>query len=541
MFYVRGASPVVRFQSQGEQGMESPREDGNEGAPTSWRVVVFCLLLLAIVASLCNFVRLSEGSLFGDEAAFAFTTDRMRQTGDWIVPYIGDEPHLNATPLYNWLTLTTGAEFAEGPFGYRIWSSVFGVGCVLLTFVLGTLLFRPAVGLLAALFLAFNRDFLFCHGVRFGGMDALLAFFITAATICYAWLHGKPGQKWLAWGLVGLFIGLAGMSKPPVFAGFFLGALGLHHLGTRRDPWHLRLAGPFLALGVCLVVAGPWYFLMWSRLGLPGLHQLFVHNSVERALDPAHRDYLCSYKAIMHASNGFKFVPLALGCGFACWLAGVRRPQWGLVLFLGGSYVLALSSAGKCGQYTFYAFPILAVILAGLFLESGSWLVNRFWSGARAVAFTATALGVCLVGADGLKTVFTLTQPGWVYPPLGVYRQFVPGIERGDCHFVLFDFARASKGQANFEDLYYCPHLQRADRVESVAELRLLLADHKPAIVVLPSNSSSASRAQIAELHPELWIEEGSLEAYRYPILAFQGALTHVSVPELIRLARANQ
>ena len=85
-------------------------------------------LALTLVAGICCFLRLSEGTLFGDEAAFACTTDRMQSTGNWIVPFLADKPHLNATPLYNWLTLAV-VPWSDGtPLSYRFWSAAFGVG-----------------------------------------------------------------------------------------------------------------------------------------------------------------------------------------------------------------------------------------------------------------------------------------------------------------------------------------------------------------------------------------------------------------------------
>ena len=48
-------------------------------------------------------------------AAFSATTDQMRDTGDLIVPRIGGTTHLNATPLYNWLTLAVRPAFDGGP------------------------------------------------------------------------------------------------------------------------------------------------------------------------------------------------------------------------------------------------------------------------------------------------------------------------------------------------------------------------------------------------------------------------------------------
>src|SRR5207253_6724210 len=44
------------------------------------RRIVIDALVLTILAGICCFFRLSEGTLLGDEAAFACTTDRMRAT-----------------------------------------------------------------------------------------------------------------------------------------------------------------------------------------------------------------------------------------------------------------------------------------------------------------------------------------------------------------------------------------------------------------------------------------------------------------------------
>jgi 4-amino-4-deoxy-L-arabinose transferase-like glycosyltransferase len=510
---------------------------GSGALPTPRCNWVGYLLVLMVVAVPCCFVRLSAGTLAGDEAAFAYTTDRMYDTGDWVVPYLGDVPHLNATPLYNWLTLATRDGFTEGPLGYRVWSALFGVGCVVLTFALGALLFRPAVGFLAGLFLVLNRDFIFSHGVRFGGMDALLTFFVTAATLSYAWLQGLSGRIWWAWGLVGLFIGLAWLSKPPVFGAFFLCGIGVHFLWTRRATWPACLAGPLLALAVALVVAAPWYVLLWFRLGNSSLHQLFIHNSVERALDGA-RDYFWVGKMIWRSSNSFHGVHLALVCAGACWFAGVRRAQWGLLLFLAGSYLLALSATGKWAQYPFYVFPLLAVFLAGLFLESGPWLVQRFWSGlgSQRIARVGILIVVILIGLDCLKALSILKGPEWVHPTVGIYRRLAADLEQGECHLVLFDFASPL-----YEDSYYAPHLQRAERVENIAGLKLLLADRKPAIVVLQPGTSAEVQSLLTELHPEVRIEDSPFGMYRYPVFAFQGALDRVPLAELTRLVRANQ
>ena len=506
---------------------------------------LFYALLLTILAGFCCFYRLSKGTLVGDEAAFACTTDRMRATGDWVVPFIGIQTHLNATPLYNWLTLAVAPCFADGPLWHRFWSAAFGVGCVLVTFALGTLLFRAEVGLLAGLFLLFNRDFLFCHGIRFGGMEAMLAFFITSAICCYAWLQTRPARAWLAWSLLGLCIGLAWLSKPPVFGCFFFSALVLHHLCARRgEPLAGRVAGPLLALAVGLVVAAPWYVLLWSRLGNPCLHALFVLNSVERALDRTIGSPFCCHDTIRHASNGFKLVEAALACALGCWLAGHRRPQYGLLLLVGGSYLLALTTAGKAGHYLDYLFPLLSVLLAALFLDAGPHLAARCRPAlGRRAALAGIGLAVVLAGADCIKVLRTFASPAWVHPTLGIYQRLAPEIEQQRCRLVLLGFPPADRACPiqtwNFEDLYYAPHMPLADRARDVKELTGLLEDGRPTIVLLPP--LTVPQPLLPGLYPELRVEDNPLRFYTYPVLAFHGAAARLRAAELHWLCRGCQ
>jgi 4-amino-4-deoxy-L-arabinose transferase-like glycosyltransferase len=512
------------------------------------RLAVYALLLTALASAAC-FYRLGEGTLDGDEAAFAFTTDRMRATGDWVVPYLGDEPHLNATPLYNWLTLAVAPWFDEAPVWYRFWSAVCGVACVLLTFLLGATLFRAEVGFLAALFLALNRDFLCSHGVRFGGMDALTAACVTAAVAAYARLHANPGRARLAWAVVGLAVGLAWLSKPPVFGGFFLAALGLHHLVAHRGvPPAARARGPALALVVGLAVAGGWYALLWLRLGNEAIHQLFVFNSVGRALGTEGRDLACCHRSFWHASIGFKLMWPALAAAGACWVVRERRARWGLVLFVAGGFLAALTAAGTSRNYIYYAFPLLCVPLAGLFLECGPRLAARCWPGPTGRA-RARAVGACLavlvVGADAVNLGVNLSGPAWVHPPLRFYTRLAQDVDQGRCRLILVGFpgshpgAPATLAGANFEDLYYGPRMTRADRAASLAELKRLLEDPRPAVVVMPPlDRSSPDLAGVGGLGPDARADVGVWARCTYPVLTFHGAAAQLRLGDLMTTAR---
>src|SRR5262245_3166435 len=209
------------------------------------RIAIYALVLTGFGTWVC-FSRLGSGMLACDEASFAYTSDRMVNTGDWIVPYIHElRPHLNAAPLYNWLTNITCPILGHSYLRYRVWSATFGVGCGLAVLVLGTLLFRVEVGFLAGLLLLSNVAYVFQHGARACVMESGLAFLVTAMVICYVRTFQAPDRSRLWWALTGLFLGLAVLMKPPAMGGFFFCTLGLHHLFARRDlSWKARLTGP---------------------------------------------------------------------------------------------------------------------------------------------------------------------------------------------------------------------------------------------------------------------------------------------------------
>lgn len=491
---------------------------------------------LTVLAATVAFYRLGDGTLYGDEAAFACTTERMRTTGDWIVPYLGDAPHLNATPLYNWLTLPLVHWCGESPFWHRFWSAAFGVGCVLLTYRLGAILFRAEVGFLAGVFLALNRDFYFSHGVRFGGMDAMTAFFLTAAVLAYATRQHRSQRESIWWAITGASLGLACLSKPPVFGVFFFTILAAHHLWVRRrEGWLASLRGPLLALGMSMVVAGPWYFLIWLRLGHAGLFQLFVFNSVVRSIDSQPVALWQFHKALWHASNGFKLLEVAFVCAAACWWLKHLRPRWELLLAVAGSFLFALAVAGKVNaNYTYYVYPLLSVLLAAMLLEAWPWLARRVadraaWSRRGLRAGVATA-GLAIAADFGL-VVPQLAAPAWIHPPLEAYVEVLPALEQQQCRFIMYDFMHAQRSTAqpaagtNFEELYYGPRMARAEWVDSIDELRQLLADGQPTIVVLPPiGAPTPAMAEICRLDPDHRIDLGAWPQWTYPVLSFHQA-----------------
>ena len=203
-------------------------------ARTRMRAVIYCLVL-ATLASVLMFWELGEDALFSDEAQYALIVQNMKKPGGswlYVSPYPPTAYH-QKPPLYFWLTASTYDLLGREEFAFRAWSAGAGVGAVVLTCVLGAMLFTPEIGALAGLLLMTNRAFVLVHGARSGTLDALLTFLVLAGALAY-WLGARRGLGWKTWAVVGLFAGLASLTKP--LAGVpLVGLLALHAIGSLRS------------------------------------------------------------------------------------------------------------------------------------------------------------------------------------------------------------------------------------------------------------------------------------------------------------------
>jgi 4-amino-4-deoxy-L-arabinose transferase-like glycosyltransferase len=514
------------------------------------RLLFYAAFLTALGSFLC-FYRLGEGMLVGDEAAFASTTDLMRTSGDWVVPRIvQDRPHLNAAPLYNWLTLLSEGWLPEGLFRYRAWSALFGVACGLTALALGALLFRAEVGLLAGVLLLTNFRFLFWHAARDGCMEAGLAFLVTAVVLVYARLRSGTTRPMLHWCLVGAGIGAAWLMKPPVMGGFFFAAIALHHCFVdRRQPWLARLAGPAAALAVAVILAAPWYLLVWSRLGDHSMYVLLVRNAVGRAL--THRDVVpmresfAYWRGIWDSSCAFRLALPAFAWGGLCALLAWRRRAWLLLAWVAGTFVLALSCSAEQRFHHIYAvFPILSVMIAAMLLDGfkPAALSKTWHERCHALAVcTGTAFLAVALPRDIGRVRAELRRPMWDYPPLAVQERLAQVGLLQEVRLVLYQYPRAQDSKLDrdsgflFLDRYYAGLLSAAVHAGYPSELNYLLRDGRPTLVFLPPKLNAAD---FAAYELEVRLDGHSMlrsEERLYPLLVVSGALAYPQVEEIVR------
>jgi len=441
---------------------------GVEPPPANRRIPEW--LVLVALCLLVNLAGLGRTHFWDDdETYFATVAREMHLRQDWVVPWFNGELFSHKPPMMFWLMAGSFRLLGVNEFAARLPAAVFGLGTVLLVWRLGGRLFGRAAGMWAGCVLATSLN----HVViaRAAACDAELTFFCTLAVAVYvgkAWpgeigargrALGEVWPRWVTWSLVYACMGLAVLTKGPIglllpgsVLGLFLLCLPRTHdpigpegEGTGWWGW-LRGAGrwigclspravavttvrmrPLLALGVVLLVAGPWF--VWVGLRTQGefLRGFFGTHHFHR------------FTATMDNHAGPAWFYLAAICvGFFPWILLLRpallevaghwrrtREERPALLLLGvwvlvwvGFFSLATT---KFPHYVVPAYPALA-LGAGRFLSR--WPGNPEWGGRigqRMMWGTLVLVGVgLLVVPPVLAPHLRLEARGLWWPGLAV-------------------------------------------------------------------------------------------------------------------------
>lgn len=437
--------------------------------------------------------------LYFDEIKYATVIDTLHASKQWTKLELSGQPYFGKPPLYFWLSNLTYNCFEDGPYRYRFWSAVFGLGVVLLTFGVGARLFRPLTGFLGGMVLLGTGPFLFYHGARWGTFDTALTFFIFGAFAAYATLRER---FWLRWILVGVALGAANLLK--VLIGIPALALLLVHALVFDKPEKSadakkRWIGLGVSLGISLLLSLPWYVSQWVLYGTPYLAEAFRHNIFGQWTGLSHffhREgffyYWASVSGIVPAF--FLLWPAVAWVGWKAWQGSKtdsRSPRWILswllVTGLGWIFLSSLS-LGKLLWYIYPALPALALTVA-LFLEA----IIDYVAGVLVVPVSAMYWRV--IAVTGLLIVFTY-QPFWqshwranTFAPANLIYKHAALIKSNDFRLVtaVTDAERNSLDTEGF----YLRHL--LDQLPSVPASAATFTDHRPTVVVAGSGTDLKS------------------------------------------------
>ncbi len=278
--------------------------------------------LLLVLSVLLLLVGLGSPALTDrDEGSNAEAAREMLESGDWLSPTLNGEPRFAKPALIYWLMAGAYKLFGVSEVTARLPSALFALGLVFLQYGFLSRVLGPQTGLLGALMLLLNLEF-----VAIGRMaltDSVLGFFTTLALFGF-WLGLHPSTELRTGGSAGLTTGGAGRERQAIWL-FYIG-MGLATLTkgpvgflipllavvpylflTRRWGQMWRDGKPLAGLALFIAIALPWYAVM-----------LAIHGS--RYTASAQADTIGRFLNVIggHGGTLFFYVPVIL-FGFFPW------------------------------------------------------------------------------------------------------------------------------------------------------------------------------------------------------------------------------
>jgi 4-amino-4-deoxy-L-arabinose transferase-like glycosyltransferase len=341
---------------------------------------------VVLLAALSFFGGLGRGAIAdNDEAFYAESAREMVESGDWITPHFNYEPRFQKPALYYWATAGLFALTGPHELSARFFAAVSGLGLVLVTTACGRRWYDESVGLLAGAIAA--TSFGYFALARMSLPDLPLAFCVTFTiwAVFVAMLERERNpRKWL---LLAAAVAAMGFLVKGPLALILPALVVIPILLMERRSYNVQFADFVLAGLLFLVIALPWYVVMWWQHGTEYLVGFFVGDNFERfATDRFNEPRPWWFYLPILAGGMLPWTPLML-----TWVSPIlqffsRRRDTGtmdlrLILWALFPLVFFTLSVGKQPRYILPVLPPLAILLATAVIERTSeW---RSLDGAR--------------------------------------------------------------------------------------------------------------------------------------------------------------
>ena len=315
-----------------------------------------------------------------DESRFAHQAQSMKTSGEWIVPYIGDDKDVDKPPVLFWSVVIASLPFDRvNEATSRVPSAIGALVVLLLTARLGRRLWGvDTIGYGGALVALTGVEFF--QKAQWCSCDmTMAAFAFTAITLWSEALFGEPQPRRpllriaLGWAAVGFGI----LTKGPVALLWPLFFVVAEALARRRLRPLVRIAwNPGVVLAFLIV--GGWIYGLGVRADWDFVYEATIHQNLHRytnAWNSVQPWWFYSYQMPADLVPWAAFLPAAIAIAFR--KAGGRSDEratiaartaasftlFGLILFSG--------SSGKRGVYMMEAFPAISLLIAAAVVEAG--------------------------------------------------------------------------------------------------------------------------------------------------------------------------
>jgi len=399
---------------------------------------LFLITFLLLLSALTFFYKLGDSNFYHvrNESRRAEVAREMLETGNWIVPQLEGEVILTKPPLFYWLVALCSLKTGVNELTARIPSAGAGMGTILFTFLLGSLLFNRKIGLWSALILMVTN--MFMDQVRYAEMESMLTFFITGSLYFFFRGYREPLRAKIWFSLFFAMMGLGTMTKGPFAFTFPLIPIiaYLFIYGEKK----ILISKPFLfGLIVFFIILLPWSFLILKIH--PKFALVVIWETIGRVTTGfAHRRPFYYYFGNIWGMlfPWIFFLPFSIVLALSKRLERWRKENVFLLLwFLGNIIFLSLSKSKR----DFYLLPVTPAIAL---LVGSTWEAIWQWAGEKIsykpviIQRICLATGVTLTGISFLiGDTFDLNIPSSHFPHTASFLLFaglsliiVAGIKR---------------------------------------------------------------------------------------------------------------
>jgi 4-amino-4-deoxy-L-arabinose transferase-like glycosyltransferase len=320
-------------------------------------------LALLSAATVVLFLGADIRELQGIYVFYADIARNVAERDNFIVLRNGDDIYTNKPPLMFWLSGLTMKAIGVTSLAASLWSRVFGIGCVILTALVGRRIFGRSAGWLAGLVLLSTGFFLeTATKVR---MDTGLTFGVLLSFLGY--LHGAGRWRGPLMFYGGLVIGL--LVKGPIGL-LIVPLVVVHAIVAGRWRWSAD-SWKWVISALLLLIPIAWYIAQIHHIGPTVLDRWLRDAKTSSKEMDSGRTKLASYYALKFIRNYWPWLPLVpVGLYFAVRAAvRARRPARQataivLLIWIIGVLAGAAWKNSDAMRYLVPALPALSLLVA---------------------------------------------------------------------------------------------------------------------------------------------------------------------------------
>ena len=342
-----------------------------------------------------------------DEAHYAQITREMRSLGDYLVPRIDGIPVIDKPALFHWLQAASFAVFGETEFGARFPTALAALALLGTTYWLGRRLFGSETGERGALMLALTPLTFVLASFAIFDMVFNAFLFGAFALLVVSALENRPKLQIPGFILLSLAIQIKGP-----FVLIIVVATVLAASLSRETRAVLRRIHWVTGLTAAVVLALPWFLLMWRRFGQQFIDGYVLYNNIQLFAAPLYRKSFYPFFYVRVALSAlFPWTLVCLAGLIDAWRHRRSGQPFGprrLILWAWVAVVFGFFSMSrfKLDHYIFPLAPAMCLLAADAWQQAATDKAHSY----RFTFWSLVLTGVLLIAISltGVMAVFTV-------------------------------------------------------------------------------------------------------------------------------------